>query len=557
MNAHSLEMRKELGAYYTPRVLSQIMSDWAIRDNSDRILEPSFGGCGFLESCEQTLIKLGSCNPLSNLFGIDVDIKAFEALKNKFSFNILSEQFILNDFINVEPGSFGAKEYDVVIGNPPYISMHNMSIEQRLSCEKILKKSTYSSKTLGRNASLWGFFLLHALSFLAEKGRVAWVLPSSFLNAYYAKELINIYKKHFDELKIIKINERLFKHEGADEMSVIFLCDGFHKEKKDCKFFSLAFSESVKELGSAVYDSASGENVSYDNYKFSLLEGKNLNSYNDIICRSFSKKITDFADIKIGMVTGYNSFFILSEEQAREKHLDLNLFKPVVSRFSHLRGVKHNLTRHKKNTSQNKKTLLLNVEESALKQRGSFLRKYLSNVTKDERIKNRTFKKRPFWYLPDDGLYPDAFLSYMVHECPKMVLNQGEINCTNSIHRIFFKEKFSYKEKIAYCISLLSTFSQLSAEIEGRSYGSGVLKIEPTAGKNIKILIDKIVINDLYQLSKKIDNLLINNNLHEAADLVDQVLINRKLLNNEELSSLKNGLAKLRTDRYKGVKNYE
>ena len=56
MNAHSLEMRKELGAYYTPSALSQVMSDWAIRKPTDKILEPSFGGCGFLESCEKSLM---------------------------------------------------------------------------------------------------------------------------------------------------------------------------------------------------------------------------------------------------------------------------------------------------------------------------------------------------------------------------------------------------------------------------------------------------------------------------------------------------------------------
>lgn len=39
----------------------------------------------------------------------------------------------------VKPDDFSVDKFDVVIGNPPYVSMHNMKLEQRQSCEKILK----------------------------------------------------------------------------------------------------------------------------------------------------------------------------------------------------------------------------------------------------------------------------------------------------------------------------------------------------------------------------------------------------------------------------------
>ncbi|WP_158087414.1 Eco57I restriction-modification methylase domain-containing protein [Pantoea cypripedii] len=160
MNAHSLEMRKELGAYYTPSALSQVMSDWAIRKPTDKILEPSFGGCGFLESCEKSLIEMGCINPIDNLFGVDVDIKAFDTLQKKYGHLLQEKQFLLRDFINVSTHDFGIESFDVVIGNPPYISMHNMSYEQRKSCETVFSTSPFRTKTLGRNASLWGFFLI-------------------------------------------------------------------------------------------------------------------------------------------------------------------------------------------------------------------------------------------------------------------------------------------------------------------------------------------------------------------------------------------------------------
>ena len=46
--ALGVEDRRILGAYYTPERLSQLLTDWAIRHVDDTVLEPSFGGCGFL-----------------------------------------------------------------------------------------------------------------------------------------------------------------------------------------------------------------------------------------------------------------------------------------------------------------------------------------------------------------------------------------------------------------------------------------------------------------------------------------------------------------------------
>ncbi|WP_139810954.1 SAM-dependent methyltransferase [Pantoea cypripedii] len=402
-----------------------------------------------------------------------------------------------------------------------------------------------------------GFFLLHALSFVRESGRIAWVLPSSFLNAYYAKELINIYKAHFKHLKIIKINERLFKNEGADEMSVLFLCDDFHKAPTNTGYVSVGFAETLSELKKIITGTNQSQLNSSDNYKYNILDKDTLNVISSITNHNFSLKIKDVADIKIGMVTGMNDFFILSQNQISDYKLDSKHFRPVVSRFSHLKGVRHTAKRHSKILSENKKGLLLHISPDELYEKRTSLRKYLSHVGKKERIKNRTFKKRKNWFQPDDGIYPDAFFSYMVHEFPRMILNHGKINCTNSIHRIFFKNSVSYKLKKACCISLLSTFSQLSAELEGRSYGSGVLKIEPTAGKNISFLIKDDLVIELSDLTKQIDLLLLNNDTCKATSLVDMFFVDKGLINLDELKCLQKGLRRLRKDRYKVVVNHE
>ncbi|MBF4333571.1 SAM-dependent methyltransferase, partial [Vibrio anguillarum] len=166
------------------------------------------------------------------IYGVDIDEHAFQILDSKFvNYIDKKKRFILKDFIQVNSSEFLTNEFNVVLGNPPYVSMHNMTNEQRKSCDKVLRNSPFSAKTMGRNASLWAFFLLHSLAFLKEGGRVAWVLPSSLLHADYAEKLLEVHQKHFKQIKILKLAERFFKEEGAKETSIILLAEGFHKKE--------------------------------------------------------------------------------------------------------------------------------------------------------------------------------------------------------------------------------------------------------------------------------------------------------------------------------------
>tara|TARA_B100002049_G_C15854366_1_gene280662 strand:+ start:112 stop:447 length:336 start_codon:yes stop_codon:yes gene_type:complete len=107
---------------------------------------------------------------------------------------------------------------------------------------------------------------------------------------------------------------------------------------------------------------------------------------------------------------------------------------------------------------------------------------------------------------------------------------------------------------MAISISLLSSFSQLSAELEGRAYSSGVLKIEPSSGRKIQILMNEAIINDLVLSKGKIDKLLIEGDQSRATDIVDKVLVEHAICTAEEISELRKAARQLRNERYKGVK---
>ncbi|PMK16015.1 N-6 DNA methylase [Vibrio splendidus] len=558
MNPHSLPKKRELGAYYTPPELSQILVDWAITRPEETILEPSFGGCGFFDSCIKRLQAINCGSPDQQLYGVDIDKHAFDILSQKFGRVVdTKKRFIKSDFISVQPEDFLTNKFDVVLGNPPYVSMHNMTKEQRESCDKILQASPFSDVTMGRNASLWAFFLLHSLSFIKEGGRVAWVLPSSLLHADYAKNLIDIHQKHFKSVKLIKLAERFFRSEGAKETSIILIADGFSSAKIDNGGVSVDYVDTLEELTLSLTEGVTNTAFNFGKYKLDLLPQCVKEVYESLSSNKYAYPLSQYLDIKIGMVTGANKYFIIDKKTVDKYNLPDECLRPVVGRFPSFIGVKHSVPRQRTIQKNNKRAYLVHATPEQMQDTSSPVSQYLSQIPAKEIEDNRTFKKRPHWFAPDDNIISDAFMSYMIHLGPRMVINQGRINCTNSIHKIFFRDKsMSADKKLAIAMSLLSSYSQLSAELEGRAYSSGVLKIEPSAGRKIEILLTDECVSDLKRAVPEIEKHIRNNLMDEVTTIVDNILINNNLVTKEQCIQLVKGAHFLRRERYKGVKNY-
>ena len=69
IKSSSIENRRRIGAYYTPPGITRILSTWAIRSVDDLVLEPSFGGCGFIDAVKNRLSELGAEDPAEHVYG--------------------------------------------------------------------------------------------------------------------------------------------------------------------------------------------------------------------------------------------------------------------------------------------------------------------------------------------------------------------------------------------------------------------------------------------------------------------------------------------------------
>lgn len=513
--------KKDLGAFYTPYEVTSILSNWAIRSASDKVMEPSFGGCSFLEAINDRIEMLSEKKAYSNLYGCDIDPTAFTVLHSKFPAH-KKENFHLSDFLQIIPLDFSTSTFDVLIGNPPYISNHNMSKQQKEVAFSLLTRYKFPSSI--KRASLWAYFILHALNFMKQDGRCAWVLPESFLFAAYSTKVRERYFSHFKKNLIIQLHERLFIDEGTDEKTLIVLSDGFSPNGVEA-LCNIADCDSYSELKNIIerWDhELLTIQLNAEHPKLISLDPKNKQKFYELFTIQECRNFGDLAEIRIGIVTGANKFFIVNPDTIRANHLE-EYSENILARFKYVQGISFNNRDLIELEHKNERIKLINT---ALQPINNYLSTYLESFPIEEKEKNYTFRHKVIWHDNNDQNIPDAFFPYMDSNGPTLVLNQAQVNATNTIHRVYFRnKKGSSSEHKLLSLSMLSSFSQISSELEGRIYGSNMLKHEPSDIAKIKIILPENIDPKIVSITyKKVDTLIRNRQREKAVLCVDEFL---------------------------------
>jgi adenine-specific DNA methylase len=141
---------------------------------------------------------------------------------------------------------------------------------------------------------------------------------------------------------------------------------------------------------------------------------------------------------------------------------------------------------------------------------------------------------------------PELFLTYMSHIAPRLVVNEAGATHTNTVHGVFLSDPLLAEPLAA---AFLNSATLLSCELEGRSYGGGVLKLEP--GEAVRVLIPKLtprVREQLVQNLSKIDGLVRAGQIDDASVLVDRIVLGKNFAR-AELEEVRSVLSSLRSRR--------
>lgn len=492
---------------------------------------------------------------MKQIFGCDLDPAAFGFLQTELGEPVDTDRFHLGDFLTFSTPNHWPKSFDVVIGNPPYLPYRKIDTVGRKVARKALSKFGFEADL---RSSLWVYFVALSCRDLKPGGRMAFVLPGSFLHANYAGDLRTFIASQFERTHAFELKERLFLGDGTEERSILLCAEGKRTNPRPSNEtqsdIELTVCDTLSEIAEVLHKWRVGlltTNVKCGSSVRDGLTARASKMFNEIQDCGFTSSLGEVLDVRIGLVTGNNKFFVLSDADRKRLDLSARNLSRVLSKFRYAPGLTFSRGEHSKRLKVGVRGYLVNcaVPDKA----PSALQAYLDGYGDDARDACKTFKKRRNWAQPDDGNPPDAFFPVMHHGGPRLVLNPQNIQCTNTVHRAYFKPRVSDTKRRLIALSLLSTFSQLSAEIEGRSYGAGVLKHEPREAERIAIVLPNLHGNRVNCLFSQADALLRENRPKDARNLVDHALFDAvgRTAPRADIDILNVALEKVRTERHR------
>ncbi|MBR0835471.1 N-6 DNA methylase [Bradyrhizobium manausense] len=506
LNPHDLNTRRNIGAYYTSRGIAAALAEWAIRTPETRVLEPSFGGGALLEAALARLYVLGSNARSNQVVGYDTDRNARALLDAALS-RARRPHLITEDFLSVTPPP-DENKFHCVIANPPFVRHHRNKDD--------LFKSRCERLGLPKSSDLSCLFVMHALSFLKRGGRMALVLPASFLFADYARTVRDALQQRFGHVKSIRLAFNSFADSGADERGVLILADEFDADHSASWVETVAWAETdLPEIIQSTYQAPSLPNIQFDC----------LTQEIEAI------RFEELARLQIGAVTGANRFFVVNDDVRKHYRLPLESLIPIAARTSQISGLKFGMLEHGVQARANQRVWLLSPK--TLGRKTHPVRRYLETVPAKIREETLWFRKRPHWFRPEP-IFADAIFTYMNHLGPRIALLSPRITATNTFHLVTLQNRSNNVDKYRITLGLLSSLSQASAEIQGRAYGGGLLKLEPAGVRRIALPRYSPPLKILRDAFQKADALLRAGDTAAARDIADQVLLYPSISKNPE-----------------------
>ena len=424
-----------LGRYDTPRPLSQAISDWAICTPCDEALEPSSGSGVFVLSLVHRLRQLGQKNPQKQIWACDIDPDA--CAQTKRATRLADSHVWTDDFLSlVSPNGVKGRKFDCIVGNPPYISLHRMPLDQRQRAVQTTKRLMLN---LGGRASLWAYFLSASVHALRLGGRIAFILPESTLHAEYALSVVRVLARSFQRCTLVSLRERCFASDGAAERVVLLLADGFCSTARatDVSLHEcISADDAIRTLATMRSTPITGL-PRLNGHAVPHLLRSNVEPMIEIDTAPHSRSLGDLADVRIGVVTGADHFFLLTENQRKEIRLRRAWLTPSLPRFQQCRALSFTRTDWRQLCDRGEKCWLLSPKDEVV---SAALCSYLDQFPVTERERNSTFRKRSLWYSPVMGQKPHAFLRYMGVAGPRIAFARFHVTCPNTIHRVYFNQ---------------------------------------------------------------------------------------------------------------------
>ncbi|SCM73582.1 Eco57I restriction-modification methylase domain-containing protein [Desulfovibrio sp. 86] len=475
----TINERRKLGQFSTPTALAHDIVAFGLdcvdTTKNIRFFDPAFGTGAFYSA----LLQVAGEQRISKATAIEIDplfAKAANKLWLSHKINIIND-----DFTTSEPDD----KYNLIICNPPYVRHHLIASDRKREIRN--KTEDVSGVKLSGFAGLYCHFLLQSIQWMNDNAVAGWLIPSEFMDVNYGAAIKTFLLSDVELFRIHRFDPKNTQFEDALVSSAIVW---FRNKKPNNHSVVFSYGGSLAQPQKSItitVDSLKRE-PKWTRFPCQLQKAS----------KQAAPKLKDYFDVRRGVATGGNDFFILEESRIKALGLTLEFFRPILPSARFLKTTEIEADAHGYPILPQRLFLLdCRLNEEEVRARYPRLWQYLESG-KDSIATGYLCKMRKCWYFQEQRDAPMLVCTYMGRASSersnafRFILNNSQATVTNSYLALYPKEKLS--ERIACVPSLKRTIWEMlnrlpsdSMHTEGRVYGGGLQKIEPKELLNVSL----------------------------------------------------------------------
>ena len=484
------------GGYYTPEPIARFLAAWVSTAGS-RLLEPSCGDGAILEHLAAE--------------GMDVSAVELFPAEAAFAMRRTGVQVTCDDFFQwFTPDRQEA--FDGVAGNPPYIRFGSWDEPFRGHALSLMQAQGLRPSKL---TNAWVPFVVGSLLAARPGGRVALVLPAELLQVGYAAALRSYLVDNCSQVTVVSFTELVFP--GILQEVVLLLAER-GTGPASIRTVEVPNATALDGLKPDTAEAARAPLHGTEKWTKYYLGIDDIEALRKVRTDGRLLPLSRYAEVDVGVVTGRNSFFCLPAAESRQRGLSAYV-RPLVSRSQQLAGLTFtnaDLAAHEESSAR---TRLLALSREIDLSRHESVAAYVAEGEADGVPTGYKCRIRKAWWEVPSTWVPDGFMLRQISTHPRLTANQAEATSTDTVHRVRVRPGVSMA---GLATAAFNSVTFALAEVLGRSYGGGILELEPSECEHLPVPDPAVVTADLVQ---KVDELVRERRIEDALDLVDRVVL--------------------------------
>lgn len=381
------------------------------------------------------------------------------------------------DFLNAAPE---LDAWSTVLANPPYL--RSQAIEFDLEPLRLSLQSQLNLH-ISRRSDIYLYFVLRAHAWLREGAVAAWIIPAEFQVTTYGAALRKYLSENVTLLRMhtYSTDTPIFENALATTCVVIYRKESPRPDAKAMVSFGSTMSSPSSSFSCAAIQLQQARRWSYLSLTSKEVEGIE------------SLRLGDLFELKRGIATGANSFFILSDGDLERLSVKQEWVLPLVPPARELRSgwIQSDENGNPRVSSPR---WVINTSESVEKLRESSPRfaEYVQDLL--ETVGDRYLvSHRPAPLLQEARLPAPFLFLYMakrVKSGTRFIRNESNSTYLNNYIGMYPKPKaFELFTGLGELHDRLMRIPASELERCGRLYGNGLLKLEPRELSEVRIEI--------------------------------------------------------------------